>query len=438
MTACQFKSQFFDRPCPNSIDVPQFSLCACHLLSVGEKYPDHPVWKLSALLASEWPAKIRAQLLKLVEDTEGDPAMEAHNFAGFWLPTLDLRGAQFTKPVFFNHAVFLHDAVFSESTFGATANFAHACFRGDVDFMSMSFEEDADFEWARFRQDTLFSDAYFASDAFFCDVFIEGDLVFQGETFGGEADFRFAKVRKDGRLIFDGADLRFGRFGGLNLSRVDFRGVQWYQSSGNVWNKSRNALWDEFRPVEAHKAERNLPEIADSYRQLVLNCEARRDFEFAEDFHIGEMEICRSAEETRTRKPILRWLWKHLNAYALYWQFSRYGTSYIVAFIWLLAWVMVLFPTVFMFSGFQFIDATSGKSVETIAYYMQPNFRHPGQWFLDWFKAMNFSLSIATFQRSRLFEPSGNATYFFSAIESVVVAAQSTLVLFAIRRRFKR
>jgi hypothetical protein len=438
MTACQFKSPFFNRTCPNPIAVPQFNLCACHLLSVGEKHPDHPVWRLSALLASEWPAKIREQFLKLVEETEDDPAIESHNFAGFWLPSVDLRGAQFTKPVFFNHAVFLHEAVFSESTFGESASFAHACFRGDADFMSMSFEREVDFEWARFRQDTLFSDAQFMDDALFCDAFIEGDLVFQGETFGGEADFRFAKIRKDGRLVFDGANLRFGRFGGLNLGRVDFRVVKWFQSTGNVWTTNRNALWDEFRPLEEHKTDRDLPEIADSYRQLVLNCEGRRDFESAEDFHIGEMEIRRRTEETRIRKPVLRWLWKHLNAYALYWQFSRYGTSYVVAIVWLLAWVVVLFPTVFMFSGFQFVDTTSGRSAGTIEYQILPDFRHTGQWFLDWLKAINFSVSIATFQKTRLFEPSGNATYLLSAIESVVVAAQSALVLFAIRRRFKR
>ena len=208
MTACQFKSPFFNRACPNPIAVPQFGLCACHLLSVGEKYPDHPEWKLSALLASEWPAKIREQFLRLVEETEDDPTIESHDFAGFWLPSVDLRGTQFTKPVYFNHAIFLHDAVFSELTFGETASFAHACFRGDADFMSMSFEGEAYFEWARFRQDTLFSDAHFASDALFCDAFIEGDLVFEGEIFGGEADFRGAKIRKDGRLVFDRADLK--------------------------------------------------------------------------------------------------------------------------------------------------------------------------------------------------------------------------------------
>ncbi len=438
MTACQFKSPFFNRACPNPTAVPEFNLCACHLLSVGEEYPDHPVWKLSALLASEWPAKIREQFSELVEKTENDPAIESHYFAGFWLPMIDLRGTQFSKPVFFNHAVFLRDAVFSESTFGESVCFAHASFRGDADFMSMSFESEVDFEWARFKQAALFSDARFAGDALFCDVFIEGDLVFEGETFAGEADFRFAKIRKDGRLVFDGANLSFGRFGGLNLDRVDFRGVTWFQSTAKMWTRSRNALWDEFRPLEEHETDRDFPEIADSYRQLVLNCEGRRDFESAEDFHIGEMEIRRRTAETKVRKPVLKWLWKRLNAYSIYWQFSRYGTSYIVAIIWLLAWVLVFFPIAFVFSGFQSVDTISGKPAEVIAYQVVPGFRHAAQWFFDWLKAINFSLSIATFQRTRLFEPSGDATYLISAIESVVVAAQSALLLFAIRRRFKR
>src|ERR1039458_7427265 len=271
MTACKFKSPYYGRACPIPVAVPAFELCACHLLSIGEKHPDHPTWKLSALLASEWPAKIREQLLKLVEETESNPAIKSHDYAGFWLPSIDLRGTTFPKPVYFNHAVFLQDAVFSESTFGEVACFDHTSFRGDVDFMSMSFEAEASFAWARIKQDMLFSDANFASDAIFADAFIEGDLVFEGETFGGEADFRFVKIRKEGHLVFSGADLKYGRFGGLNLDRVDFRGVKWFRPTRNWWNKSRDALWEEFRPIEKHETKRGYSQIAESYRQLVAN-----------------------------------------------------------------------------------------------------------------------------------------------------------------------
>jgi hypothetical protein len=150
------------------------------------------------------------------------------------------------------------------------------------------------------------------------------------------------------------------------------------------------------------------------------------------------MEIKRKAEELRFRLPPLRWLWTYLNAYSLYRRFSRYGTSYMVALGWLFGWVVVIFPLTFMFSGFSVIDTSTGKAVAIVQYQMYPDFSHLGRWLSDWSKAISFSLSIATFQRSRLFDVRGELTYLLTMIESIAVAGQSALMLFAIRRRFKR
>jgi hypothetical protein len=391
-------------------------------------------------MASERPAKIQEQFLELVEATESDPAKDAHNYAGFWLPSIDLRGTCFTKPVFFNHAVFLQETAFSECDFAQAVSFAHACFEGDNYFMSMVFEDDVDFQWARFEQYTLFSDAVFRSDVTFNDAFVEGDIVFETQTFEASADFRFLKIRKDGRLVFSGTDLSLVRLAGTNLDRVDFLGVKWFRPRRRFYESARNALCEEFAPVDfaAGEGEEQRALIADSYRQLVINCERRRDFECAEDFHYGEMEMRRRVAEWKKSPRLLALLRAQFNAYSLYRLLSRYGTSYLRAGIWLLFWICVAFPLAFMFSGFNVIDATTGKPTSSVSYRDHSAPHHTTPWFRDYGRSINLSVSVATFQRSRLFEPDGESTLFLSAVESVIVAGQSALLLFAIRRRFKR
>ncbi|MHB8391274.1 MAG: hypothetical protein ACYDBH_17095 [Acidobacteriaceae bacterium] len=413
-------------------------LCAFHLLSVSEKLPDHGVWKLSALLASDWPDKIRELFSKLVRDSESNPNIDSHDYRGFWLPSVDLRGTRFTKPVYFNEAVFLQEAIFSEATFCESVDFFRAFFRGKTDFLSAGFDGPAYFEQVRFEQVTSFSDSVFANNASFCQAVIGTEVEFANDTFEDEADFCYIKVLKDATIVFDCVDLDKASFFNSNLEKIEFRDVRWFRPTNRKWAQRRRALWDEFRPLEEQEDKRNYQRIAENYRQLVLNYERKRDFESAEDFHIGEMEIRRREAELRFRNPILKLLLKYFNMYALYWQFSRYGTSYWVALGWLLFWVIGVFPLVFLFSGFNIMDTGTGKFATAIAYHLRPDFTHMWQAFSNWGKAVDLSLFVATFQRSRLYQPSGQWAICCLPIESVIAAAQSALLLLAIRRRFKR
>jgi hypothetical protein len=127
--------------------------------------------------------------------------------------------------------------------------------------------------------------------------------------------------------------------------------------------------------------------IGENYRQLVLNYEKRRDYDTAEDFHIGEMEARRrkqlailnvlgrkiaqrlgKTEQEGVRyadrvQSALSWL----NGYGLYGLLSRYGTSYWQAFLVLIA-LAAIFATGFMFTGLQATDPTVRSSEPAIEY----------------------------------------------------------------------
>jgi uncharacterized protein YjbI with pentapeptide repeats len=435
VTQCRFRAKVGDYACPRAaLDLHNVRLCVFHFLIISKEQTEHPSLKLSALLGSDWPENIRDGFLKLVQDNEDNPEIESHNYTGFWLPSIDLRAVTFSKPVLFREAVFLQETIFSETKFKQDVDFFRAAFKGPIDCLSAAFEGPTDFNQARFDDSTDFSDTLFADTVSFCQVIVGGDVEFLNDAFDDEADFSFMKILKDGGLTFGGVDLRKASFLNTNLEKVDFRDVKWFRAS----NERRHALWDEFRPVDSRESGRNYSGIAQNYRELVLNCERKRDFESAEDFHIGEMEIRRRLAEAEGTTAVGRWLSKRFNAYALYWRFSRYGTSYMVALVWLLVWVLLVFPLIFLFSGFDMLSPDTGKLVERISYQMQPDHTQVLHWLSDWFKAASFSLSVSTFQRSRLYEATGRLAMISLPIESVIVAGQSALLLFAIRRRFKR
>ncbi len=56
----------------------------------------------------------------------------------------------------------------------------------------------------------------------------------------------------------------------------------------------------------------------------------------------------------------------------------------------------------------------------------------------DSVSAFLFTLSLLTFQKERLYEPANRCTQFWVYIAVFLLSGQMVLVLFAIRRRFKR
>lgn len=351
---------------------------------------------------------------------------------------------------------------FSKTTFGAV-DFNGIDFPGEVDFSEAAFEGQARFDGVRFEHEAEFAAARFAQSASFVSASFPDGGDFQGATFEGPACFsgatldkkmRFAGIGNecflnkcyfdkltlldDAKLSFSSVSLRRASFLDTNLDLVTLRGVKWERKETNrVWLRRTYKLWDEFR--EFDNPPRPYENIAENYRQLVLNYERSRDYEVAEDFHFGEMEMRRERYWAGPGRPqYFEWA-----AYSLYRVSSLYGTSYWRALSGLFL-LVTAFSWIFLASGFR-LSKDSGEEVRPLIKYAAcltqcgglswESFKH---WLRDSAAALQFTLSIVTFQKDRFYEPVGSLSRFSLSMAVFLITSQLALLILAIRRRFKR
>ncbi len=369
----------------------QDGLCIFHLFKPTEEQKQ--VMAQEARAAAETiEEEFREAFLKLLEDEENNPETKACDFRYFRFPAIDLRGRQFTKPLkihgtFSGEAIFL-DAAFSEevnfvffdggatfggatfskrvdftlsnfsrqahfwgttfsgearfwgahfsekanfqnATFNGEADFGDATFNGEADFQRATFSKRVDFTLSNFSKKANFRGAIFSKKANFRGAIFSEKVNFRGETFKGACDFIGLTLDEKARVVFEKANLKQTSFLDTNLEQIHFRDVKWLR-------KGRRYLWDEFPHEEGQP---DYEKVAENYRQLVLNYEAKRDFDTAEDFHIGEMEMRRKKKrkEAEDAAAKAKWLgikmlwrcWGVINGYSIYKLLSNYGTNYV-------------------------------------------------------------------------------------------------------------
>src|ERR1041385_44969 len=282
--------------------------------------------------------------------------------------------------------------------------------RGNLFFSSVHFGEIPLFN-ARLEQRTMFRKCFFydyplfglarAGDTVLRPSQVAGQPMFDlsrfsaSLTFNGADDlmfhdsvaFRALQLGPESSVSFINVNFRQASFIDTRIEDFDFRRVRWHRPRGRFfrWSRTRAAIIHEFVPTPLVAPE----QIAEVYRQLVLNHEKKRDYTAAEDFHIGEMEMLRRAQ---------RW---PLNGYAIYRALSRYGTSYGQALAVLML-IVVLFAGAFFFTGFR-------AGSRTVAYDLTfaPPLANAADVLRDARDALLFTLSIAAFNRERFYEPLG-------------------------------
>jgi hypothetical protein len=168
---------------------------------------------------------------------------------------------------------------------------------------------------------------------------------------------------------------------------------------------------------------------------LVRNYEEKRDYDAAEDFHIGEMEIRRKAVEAEARcRKWKKYFWR-LNSYQVYRFLSNYGTSYWQALVVLLG-LILLSSWVLLFTG---LRASDGQAFIHYKFFSAASSLSAAlHWMRDYLRAIVFTLSVLTLQRQRAYEPLGSWSHLWTAVASLLLAGQAALVVLAIRRRFRR
>jgi len=212
------------------------------------------------------------------------------------------------------------------------------------------------------------------------------------------------------------------------------------KSKMRLRGRKQHALWDEFRPLEDWEAGREYGKIAENYSQLVINYERKRDFETAEDFHVGEMEMRRKRKGLRAKRGWKRVIREWLNSYSVYRILNNYGTSYWQGVLVLVGMILI-FSLAFLFSGFEPTKEYLEDSYRVINYDLtldSSRWTPLTQSLSDYWKAILFTLSIMTFQRERFFEPVGDLSRLWLFISVFGLTTQLAMVVLAVRRRFKR
>jgi hypothetical protein len=159
--------------------------------------------------------------------------------------------------------------------------------------------------------------------------------------------------------------------------------------------------------------------VAQTYRNFIDVFERTRQYDLAEECFVAAMDI---QSEDVDLSRMHRW------AIVLYGCASRYGSSYARA-----AFVLVLLVGIFM--GLYSLPLTNVRLAET-----KQTWGYTGTEALigQLGGAALHSIEVSTFLKNPLYETYTPAGKIVEATEVVSISAQAALLLFAIRRRFKR
>ena len=389
------------------------------------------------------------------------------------------------KDIGFSNANFVKSVDFSDFRVGFSASFLGATFQQNVVFWRTGFGntyiEENEIQESELAGYTSFDNVNFQGTFVFSEVHLNNEISFNSATFTKQAEFSGSKssifsdgcdfcgvtLPKEEEIVFEKVDLSKTSFHDTNLEKIVFRDVYWGTAKSRLQRLFRGRsyiLWDEIRPMEGIYDWSDESKTAENYRQLVLNYESKRDYESAEYFHIGEMEMRRKKVgdekfQDYDKKPskIKDFIWlklkfyktslfwyelrKYLNGYSLYWLSSRYGTSYAQAIIVLLLLVS-FYSFMFLFTGFKSSKENEEKPSRLIEYNLFPDSNHitptVSGFIRDYNEAVSYTLSIVTFQKERFYEPLSLESRLTLYLAVITLTAQSALVLLAIRRKFKR
>lgn len=279
---------------------------------------------------------------------------------------------------------------------------------------------------------------------FKADVLHLGELVLHDKASVYLSDVQAKELYfNDLRLVdkanvgFNRVDLTAARFSGSNVERFAFSNVNWPRLGARVV-LLEEAEWRQGlsygRPASVDQLNDGAERVIENYRQLVLNFEGKRNYELAEEFHTSEMEMLRQRAGSRLPAFLGR-LRFHLSAYGLYRVLSGYGADYQRAAVLLLV-LLMLFSGAFMLNG---VSQRAGGGFE---YDWVPSATHrPVSAAVlagDCLRAVGLTLSIVTLQKDRPMDPVGVSGSLLSSLLLLLAPAQAALLLFALRRRFRR
>ena len=302
-----------------------------------------------------------------------------------------------------------------------------------------------DFEGLVFTRDADFSNATFSGEAGFVLAKFRQALSLTSVRFDGIADFYGPRFDQPAHTLFHGVNERGSRLkvrlSNCLLETVRFEDVNWHRQG------DRLVLQDELDlPNPSMWVTHEL--VADAYRRLVNNFEKARQYQLAEECILGEMEMRRRDPRhflwvrwlrySCRRHRWAQWLGENLSVVNLYRVLRNYGTSYRRAFGWLAALALLLFPFLFGLFGLRRTDAqvTASSTISWQAAWSSA--ARPHQLWQTYKAALEATLERATLLRNPYWIPGTGRGRAVAICVLLTMPGQLALLLFALRRRFRR
>lgn len=324
--------------------------------------------------------------------------------------------------VIFSRAEFNGRVLFENATIQCTAAFIFVKFLKDIHFYNTNFEGYVNFKWSRFLDEVSFEDVIFAKGVDFNRVRFYAITRFVGS--------RDNKVFSD-KYISDLSEVVFYKpqltefrtinFSRCLLNRTDLRFIGLIDI---IWAKRKgvNVVYDEI--VNETKIENKFIEVA--YLQLKKNFEESKNYKEASDFHIGEMRIRRKSN---------RLFFKYFSIISFYNILSGYGESYKRAVSWFIFFI-IIFTFIYLFTGLEEFSQNGDRLI--IKYDSQINLDNKSQIINTVGKCFIHTLEIASWQLNRNYKSPQLEGKLIEYFERIIILIQTTLMILAFRRTFRR
>ena len=343
----------------------------------------------------------------------------------------------------FGSAHFKERANFRDTTFGKKqSNELSSSFWFD----EVTFEEAADFRFSDFWDNANFSKARFIKSADFRYTFFRNSLIFDDakfETFarfsGKESDhaswnkdgFRFSNVEieKPERIFFQTVQLKPDNFRNTDIRKFDFTDIKWkVKNFAFDWAGSKDLYgWE----TESKHRKSNYINLEKTYRRFASYAEENNDYQSASKFRYTAFDIQRITPWYGRLPVTLLWWYK--------WT-SRYGESWLWAFLLLTILVFGIFPSIY--SKINFKTCLKDRPIAAslaICESKDEEVRKNCTCSIDQISfsdAVVHSLTTAILQNVEYRKPLTNRGELWIILEKIFVPLQAALLAFAIRRKF--
>ncbi len=259
---------------------------------------------------------------------------------------------------------------------------------------------------------------------------------FAGEAFinieiNGTVNFTNVLFENPNRVLFQKINFEQVALVKANVQDINFLDCTWPRIGNRI------AVFDEiyynnFNEIGNSKflPKPTLGEIEQLYRRLQSNFEKNKCPNEAGDFYIGAMEM-RRKQLAQDSRPVCKWLRQHIfSTLAWYRYISMYGERYVRTLLWMLFFVFLFFPTLYLVTGFEYPNTIPITPVTVYERIHQLNWSNIG-------KAIEVSVYAFSFQRKAPFLLT-RCSHIISIIETIISAILLPLFLLALRRRFRR